>query len=397
MITHDEALRYLQQVPDSYRYTTLPCVIDDKLRAVVAFVKDASPEQRREFYRQIDTPSSYTLLAFAERMSMLCVRRGSVDLLRDGLIAVAMMGPESDSQLIAITVSLLYNSALKLNTDVVAIFEQAVHYRNEFSSAGGDVLSFLDREGRARSIEAMGHREVQGPSGLIYWAGNDPIPEGLLDENALSESVLLEDLQSFFDEFFVDPLYNGQYEPVQEAFDHLAPEERDRIEKKLLDALNAGSHEPRVFLGLGGLGSQKAIPRLHKLFSTATDSYLIDVSLALWSIEGNPGVIARIIQVLEQGASDSDRRVAAIALRRFHCQEVVQALQRALSDEDNYVRYEAAESLLSVCDLPPSKIDIRSVTPRLMSTDPTKWQEVLDEFLALSDPLMLPQCSTCKP
>jgi hypothetical protein len=99
-ITVDKALDILKQVPDSYRYTTLPCSIDDEIAKVVAFIVDATPTQRQEFYRRIDKDISYNLLMFAERMSMLSVRRESADLLLNGLIALAMTGPTVDYQFV---------------------------------------------------------------------------------------------------------------------------------------------------------------------------------------------------------------------------------------------------------------------------------------------------------
>ncbi len=394
MITSDEALRRLKQIPSSYRYTTLPCATDDNLLEVVAFVREATPPQRQELCRQIDAAVSYGLLAFAERMSMLCVRRHSVDLLRDGVIAVALMGPESDQQLIVVTTSLLYNSALKLDVAAETLFEQAFQYRNEFSSAGSDVLAFLNREGGARSIEVMGYKEVPGPSGLVYWAGNSPIPEGLLNSTALSESVLLEDLQPFFNSFFVDLSYSRHYEPAPGALDKLAPDERAVVEKKLLQALDAGSRESRVFLGLGNLAVKQAIPRLRELLSSAKDGHLVNVAVALWNLEKSPESVSRIVQVLEHGAQYSERKDAAFALKQFRCHESVQALKQALKDEHKYVRYEAALSLIAVYDLTPDKMDMGLVTSHLISNDAAKWQEVSDTINALTDRLTLPGCST---
>jgi hypothetical protein len=42
------------------------------------------------------------------------------------------------------------------------------------------ILSFLARDPKRKDLRAMGFKEVEGPSGLIYWQGGArPIPEGL--------------------------------------------------------------------------------------------------------------------------------------------------------------------------------------------------------------------------
>jgi hypothetical protein len=119
------ALERLERVPGGYRHTTLPCALDDGIAEVVAFVVATTPDRRRSFYRQLSPAACFKLLAFAERMAMLSVRRRCAGILLDGLTALVMTGPPVDREFILVTASLLHHSARKLDLDVAATFEQA--------------------------------------------------------------------------------------------------------------------------------------------------------------------------------------------------------------------------------------------------------------------------------
>ena len=110
---------------------------------------------------------------------MLGVRANSKTAVFEGLVAIGMVNHKVDLDHAAeMTLSLLHNSAVKLNA-AEALFEQAATYAPN-SISRTLILNFLNRVPKDQRIEAMGFEEVQGPNGLIYQFGKQPIPAGLL-------------------------------------------------------------------------------------------------------------------------------------------------------------------------------------------------------------------------
>lgn len=345
-----ELIKLLESVPDSYIQATLPCPTDDRIREVVSWTMNASPDQRRAIHQAITAGANGTLRVFAERMATLSVRKQSPDLLLSGLVAMTMVNINllDDPRLVNIRLSLLHHSAHKLGLDVEAFFEQAAHYMRGISMMAGTTLSFLDRTAKNRRIEAMGYQEIEGPSGLIYGGGSlTGIPAGLLFED---EPLIPDDVEAFFTGLG-DPLDTtamlALYFDINQHGDPAS-----RFEGKLLDLLHSGSHDPRVVLALGGLRARAAVDKLSEHLSADTGGFLghfrIDVAVALWWIEPLPQALQTIIDSLLQESDWNLKTSAAIALRYFECTEAVKALKLTLESDRFDEQYYALKSLIAL-------------------------------------------------
>ncbi len=165
--------------------------------------------------------------------------------------------------------------------------------------------------------------------------------------------------QRFVNSFFGDPRaawHDGLDLP---ALRELEPKERAQAELLLLGKLKAGSRDPRIVRGLGELGSARAAAGLEALLPSPGEMerikswypgfapLVVHTAVALWRIKRYPDVLRYVTDVLAQLPHSSERIEAAIALRHFRCAEAVQALKRALHDQDKLVRNHAVKSLLA--------------------------------------------------
>lgn len=387
-----ELIKVLESVPDSYIEATLPCPTDDRIREVVSWVMDASPDQRRAVYEVMTAGASGTLEVFAERMAMLSVRRQSPDLLLVGLAAMTMTNSDrlDDPRLVNIRLSLLHHSAKRLGLDVEAFFEQAVQCMRGISSMAGTALSFLDRTPKNKRIEAMGYQEFDGPSGLIYVGGSiGDIPAGLLYE---AEPLIPDDVEAFFADLG-DPLDSTAMLALY--FDIKQHSDASRFEDTLLDLLNRGSHDHRVVLALGGLGTRAAVDKLKEHLSSDTGDFLkyfrLNVAVALWWIDPFPPALQYLIDSLQPEADWSLKSRAAIALQYFQCAESVRALRLALESDRFNDRYYALMSLLTLGG-GSDEIDEQMLFAKMRTPDAEAQQAFFAEVDQMIAQMDFPEC-----
>lgn len=149
----------------------------------------------------------------------------------------------------------------------------------------------------------------------------------------------------FYESFFGDP-YMAWHDGLDvDALHSLTSEEREEAERLLLDALKK-SDDYRPIVGLGVLRSKKALPRLKEKLKGLSGRALVDAASALRKIEGDDRFAEYTIRVLKHDYSEYDRLWAAMELRYFKTQEVVEALFEAVKDPSYLVRYHACDSLL---------------------------------------------------
>jgi hypothetical protein len=165
--------------PAEYRGEELPCTMDDEIEQICVRFMRASPQQRKSVSDVLDESLCTALFFFAERMAMLSVRRHSDPILLHGLLALVIIGPRSDQRELLMVLSLIYRSAIRLQVDPERLFRTAVHHAVD-QNTRDLILGYLQRSPENRSIESMGYREFEGPSGIVYWFGKRPIPEGLM-------------------------------------------------------------------------------------------------------------------------------------------------------------------------------------------------------------------------
>jgi hypothetical protein len=178
LVSLNEIKRLLSELSD-YRFAPLPSPVDQKVENLCSLLTKATDRQRNQLLTSLDESSGYALLAYAERMSMLSVRQQSEGPLLLGLIALGYASTVIDPRMTLMILSLLHHSAVKLVKDPNELFHAALEYLAD-PVASEVILGFLAREPEHQDIHAMGFREIDGPSGLIYWQGGSrKIPEGL--------------------------------------------------------------------------------------------------------------------------------------------------------------------------------------------------------------------------
>jgi HEAT repeat protein len=156
----------------------------------------------------------------------------------------------------------------------------------------------------------------------------------------------------FYESFFGDP-YMAWHDGLDgNALNSLTSEEKEEAEHLLIEALQK-SNDYRPIVGLGELGSKKALPILKEKLNHLWGKALVDAASALRKIENDDSYAENIILVLKNDASFYNRLVAAIELRHFKTPEVVKALFEAVKDPEYLVRNHACESLLFLHDFKP--------------------------------------------
>lgn len=186
-----------------------------------------------------------------------------------------------------------------------------------------------------------------------------------------------EPFKRFLEEFFGELTYMRWHEGTDVSLLHqLSAQERRLAEDLMIEALEKGDDNFRLLGGLSELRSQRAIPL--------------------------------IIQYLQRTDLGGQRMYAAIALRNFPCQQVAQALEDALSDDDKLLRCHAARSLLAIYNVPEPGPDLipladgtfredlaqsrQALSVRVMSSDLQKRETAITELLALCKERLLPPC-----
>jgi hypothetical protein len=100
-------------------------------------------------------------------MATLSVRHGQVDLVREGLVALALeAGTGSDQRDSMVSLALLYHSAVKLGMNVQAAFSQAALLAP--ASFEGAIRLFPNRPPRQLDLEAWGFKEATTKDGFGY-------------------------------------------------------------------------------------------------------------------------------------------------------------------------------------------------------------------------------------
>lgn len=212
---------------------------------------------------------------------------------------------------------------------------------------------------------------------------------------------------------FIDPMSNDERRDGYSVYllSELSASEQTQAEDLLIKQLEQGSTDERLVIALGELHSQRAVPLLEThLQAMRGKNHVIEVAVALWKIAETPMALTALLDALTSLPNVFDRMYAIIGLRYFRCQQVEQALQKALSDEDYLIRYHAVRSLLAIYNLPdegeptpPShpapytyKEDLtkarQALSGRVMSSDLQTRETAIAQLLALGKNHSLPMC-----
>ncbi len=155
------------------------------------------------------------------------------------------------------------------------------------------------------------------------------------------------------DNYYGDP-YMMWHDGIDEtAVRVLKGEERQKAEELLIQSLKEGSHYGAI--GLRELRSANALPILKEYLETSTGTLRVEIAIALCLIEQTHEYLPHILDVLKHHPFWSVRYHAAIALRRFPTNEVVESLFTALAKDPDYlVRNHTSETILFLHRLKPS-------------------------------------------
>ena len=175
-----------------------------------------------------------------------------------------------------------------------------------------------------------------------------------------------EALKRFRHCFFDDPYSARDYLDTEFA-EVLEGEDRVRAETMLLDF----PPDLRAVIGLGILGSKKALPALRARFQSApTGPYSygqIETALAIYRIEPDPRLTIFLGEALQHAGDWTARMQAVLALTNMPLTEAAPALLQGLDDPDKLVRHHAAAALLRLNGIVWNADDLQHAAVRVMS------------------------------
>lgn len=149
---------------NGYLHFPLPSPVDEEVELLVTAVVEQDHES--DLLLQMNQSHGYLLLAFAERMAALAIRRDSADLLRTPAAALAIASKLIDFRDVLIVLSLVANSATRLGVDLPTLFPTSVLKSTDELRPSVD--GFMKRSVRDRSIQAMGYIEDEDEGGFRY-------------------------------------------------------------------------------------------------------------------------------------------------------------------------------------------------------------------------------------
>ncbi len=147
----------------------------------------------------------------------------------------------------------------------------------------------------------------------------------------------------------------------------LNTEELIEAEEMLIQSTKKDGMWPTV--GLGLIKSKKAIPVLRDKLKSPSSIIRIRVADALEQIEGTGEFIPILIDRLFNAGSEYDRFEAAMDLRKYPTEPVVEALYKGMTDDDYLVRDHSSESLLNIYGLPDDISEYKDIYKYICSED----------------------------
>ncbi|TFF93878.1 HEAT repeat domain-containing protein [Candidatus Thorarchaeota archaeon] len=166
-------------------------------------------------------------------------------------------------------------------------------------------------------------------------------------------------------EYFLANYYGDPYMMWHDGIDEksvtrLSGDERRKAEVMLIDSLEDGSHYGAI--GLRELRSTNALPDLERLLPLSTGTLRVEIAVALSLIRQSVEYVSYILDVLKNSAFWSCRIRAAIALRRFPSEQVVEALFEAVAEDPDYlVRNHSSETILFLHGMIPRIADHKEI------------------------------------
>jgi len=221
-----------------------------------------------------------------------------------------------------------------------------------------DMQAYLD--GPHRLTHGRPHHRYVTLCTFYQWATR----EELIEETPMVHFLFIvqsRPFKEFLEEFFSEQTPEEYIGGIDySSLSPLSPQERGVAEDIMLERLESQEYDSRYVDGLSILGTRRVIPFL--------------------------------LNYLKNPDYSSLRSQAAGALRNFPCQQVAQALDEALSDEDDLVRMQVASTLLAFYEGKVSP----SFWGNFNSKDPKVRTEAIMNIRALGKEKSLPPCEDVK-
>lgn len=142
---------------EGYLEWPLPSTRDDEIARLIDHLIRSAGEGLVPVHGEV-------LVAFAERMASLARRNRSPETIRYGLLSLVLAWPIIEPQEGIVVLPLLWRSAEVLGLDPAEEFRSAAAAADN----GRELLDFLRRDQRDRTIESMGYSEAETIDGFRY-------------------------------------------------------------------------------------------------------------------------------------------------------------------------------------------------------------------------------------
>lgn len=164
----------------AYWPSRIPSTDDERIGTYCSSMMGVALEERRRLAAALTKQARSALVAYSMRMAMLGARVKSEQALRSGIaaLAIAFEDPDADIRELLMSLAPLYRSAHRIG-DAPQLFRSSAEYATN-ARVREAIAGFPDREAEALRLEAMGWHEMEGPAGVVYHFGSQPIPEGHL-------------------------------------------------------------------------------------------------------------------------------------------------------------------------------------------------------------------------
>jgi hypothetical protein len=151
---------------DYFKKRCMPDFVEPLVTTLVDSLSSSPEREWRQFLSITRGELSPIFGWYARKLAGRAVRdRSRKDLLR-GLVALAISASKGEFRDAMAPLSLLYNSAVKLQEDPKFIFDEAS--RKSTAQVAQLFRSFADRSAGQRSISMFGFSEGAGPAGFDY-------------------------------------------------------------------------------------------------------------------------------------------------------------------------------------------------------------------------------------
>lgn len=152
---------------DGYLWQPIPSPLDDDSRAVIEAYLQGDAVLRAAILKDLDGDPGSVLRCFGERAAVEGVRTGSVDLIRPGLVGIALAAHGEDYREVQLSLSKLNHTARLLGTDLAVVFEGVAAVLPD--GAREQIGSFMGRDDRDDSLlRRMGFAAKGSGQSFIY-------------------------------------------------------------------------------------------------------------------------------------------------------------------------------------------------------------------------------------